>query len=359
LKTLVQVSHRLVAGAVAIAIAIVLSTPPGIAQTPTPGPRKMPARTIPVPDTVSPQMQKIIAAPLTPTWNLIPNTPEEWKAQVNAVTVAAMQGLPALREALHVKIEPMTINGVKAFMVSPDNIPPENQNRLLIHVHGGCYVSFPGESGTIEAVYMAGFGRFRIISVDYRMPPDYPYPAALDDAVTVWKAALKMADPKNMAIFGSSAGGALTLSMIHRAKQDNLPLPAAIAPGTPMSDLTGSGDTFRTNAMLDNVLVAYGANCDKRAALYTNGHDIRDPMLSPLFGDMHGFPPTILTSGTRDLLLSNTVRVHRKLRQAGVEAVLQVFEGQSHAQYNRDVNAPETREAFEEIASFFDRHLGK
>ena len=146
---------------------------------------------------------------------------------------------------------------------------------------------------------MAGFGRFRIISVDYRMPPDYPYPAALDDAVSVWKAALKMADPNNMAIFGSSAGGALTLSMIHRAKQDSLPLPAAIAPGTPMSDLTGSGDTFRTNAMLDNVLVAYGANCDKRAALYTNGRDIKDPMLSPLFGDMHGFPPTILTSGTR------------------------------------------------------------
>ena len=155
LKTLVQVSHRLVVGAVAFAIAIILSTPPGIAQTPTPGPREMPARTIPVPDTVSPQMQKIIAAPLTPTWNVIPNTPEEWKAQVNAVTVAAMQGLPGLREAPHVKIEPMTIDGVKAFMVSPDNIPPENQNRLLIHVHGGCYVSFPGESGTIEAVWRA------------------------------------------------------------------------------------------------------------------------------------------------------------------------------------------------------------
>jgi len=147
--------------------------------------------------------------------------------------------------------------------------------------------------------------------------------------------------------------------MVLRAKQDGLPLPAAIAPGTPMSDLTGSGDTFQTNAMVDNVLVAYGANCDKRASLYANGRDLKDPMLSPLFGDMHGFPPTILTSGTRDLLLSNTVRVHRKLRQAGVEAVLQVFEGQAHAQYYRDVSAPETKEAFEEIAQFFDKHLGK
>ena len=336
------------------AIALAASTS-AAAQTP----REVLARTIPVPETVSPQMQKLIAAPLTPTWNVIPTTAEEWKAQVNTVTVATLQALPALRDALHVKVEPTTIDGVKAYTVTPDAIPPENRERLLVHVHGGCFVSFPGESGTVEAVYMAGFGRFKIISVDYRMPPDHPYPAALDDAMTVWRAAAKMADPKNMAIFGSSAGGALTLSMIHRGKRDNLPLPAAIAPGTPMSDLTGSGDTFRTNAMLDNVLVAYGANCDQRAALYTNGHDIKDPMISPLFGDMHGFPPTILTSGTRDLLLSNTVRVHRKLRQAGVEAVLQVFEGQSHAQYYRDVNAPETKEAFEEIASFFDKHLGR
>jgi len=339
-----------------VAGALAISTSSAPAQMP---PREVPARTIPVPETVSPQIQKLIAVPLTPTWNVIPTTPEAWKAQVNAVTVATLQALPALREALHVTVEPATIDGVKVYMVTPVSIPPEHRDRLLVHVHGGCFVSFPGESGTVEAVYMAGFGRFKIISVDYRMPPDHPYPAALDDAMTVWRAAVKMANPKNLAIFGSSAGGALTLSMIHRAKRDNLPLPAAIAPGTPMSDLTGSGDTFRTNAMLDNVLVAYGANCDQRAALYVSGHDMKDPMLSPLFGDMHGFPPTILTSGTRDLLLSNTVRVHRKLRQAGVEAVLQVFEGQSHAQYYRDVNAPETKEAFEEIASFFDKHLGK
>ena len=321
--------------------------------------RQVPARMVPVPDTVSAQMKALIDAPLSPTWNVIPKTPEEWKAQVNTVTVATMNGLPALREALHVKVEPTTLDGVSAFIVTPETIAPENANRLLVHVHGGCYVSFPGESGTVEAIYMAGFGHIKVISVDYRMPPDHPYPAALDDAMTAWRAATKLANPKNMAIFGSSAGGALTLSMVLRAKQDGLPLPAAIAPGTPMSDLTDSGDTFRTNAMVDNVLVSPEANCDKRAALYTNGHDLKDPMVSPLFGDMHGFPPTILTTGTRDLLLSNTVRVHRKLRQAGVEAVLQVFEGQAHAQYYRDVSAPESKEAFEEIARFFDSHLGK
>jgi epsilon-lactone hydrolase len=331
---------------------------PAIAQTAS-GAREVPARSVPVPDTVSPQMQKLIGAPLTPTWNVIPKTPEEWKAQVNAGAEATMKTLPALREVLKVKVEPMTIDGVKAYMVSAVDIPPENQNRLLVHVHGGCFVSFPGESGTAEAIYLAGFGRFKVISVDYRMPPDHPYPAALDDAMTVWKAAVKMADPKNMAIFGSSAGGNLTLAMVLRAKKEGLPLPAAIAPGTPMSDLTNAGDTFQTNAILDNVLVAADASCGKRADLYTAGRDLKDPFLSPVYGDMSGFPPTILTSGTRDLLLSSTVRVHRKLRQAGVEAALQVFEGQSHAHYYRDVTAPETKEAFEEIATFFNKHLGK
>ncbi len=86
--------------------------------------------------------------------------------------------------------------------------------------------------------------------------------------------------------------------------------------------------------------------------------DLRDPMLSPVYGDMSGFPPTSLTTGTRDLLLSNTVRVHRKLRDAGVEAYLQLGEVQLHAHYIRDDTAPETKKVFQEIAWFFDKHLG-
>ncbi|MDQ8003130.1 MAG: alpha/beta hydrolase, partial [Pseudomonadota bacterium] len=95
------------------------------------------------------------------------------------------------------------------------------------------------------------------------------------------------------------------------------------------------------------------------ALLYANGRDLKDPQLSPIYGDFAGFPPAILTSGTRDLFLSNTVRTHRKLRRAGVEADLNVYEGQSHAQYGLNPDAPETREAFTDIARFFDRHLGR
>jgi monoterpene epsilon-lactone hydrolase len=345
---------RFVAGFVFVAAAIiVLSVPDTKSQTPA-EPRQIPARSVPVPTTVSPEMQALVGAPLSANWNVAPKTVEEWRT---LSAPSAGRGA-ALRERLRVKTEPLTVNGVNAFMVTPEVIAPENRNRLLVHVHGGCYVLQGGEAGTTEAIYMAGFGHFKVLSVDYRRPPDAPYPAALDDVVAVWKGALKMADASHMAVFGTSAGGALTLSMVLRVKQERLPLPAAIAPGTPMSDLTGTGDTFQTNFMIDNVLVGEG-RCDAMARLYANGHDLKDPMLSPVYGDMHGFPPTILSTGTRDLLLSNTVRVHRTLRQAGVEAELHVYEGQSHAQYMRDANAPETKEAFEEIARFFDKHLAK
>jgi monoterpene epsilon-lactone hydrolase len=242
--------------------------------------------------------------------------------------------------------------------VTPDVIPPEHRDKLLIHVHGGCYVLFPGESGTSEAIIMAGLGHFKVISVDYRMPPEGYFPAALDDAMTVYKAALKTSAPKNMAVFGTSAGGALVLEMMLQAKQQALPLPGAIAPGTPMSDVTKTGDTFYTNEMVDNVLVSRDGSCDAGTRVYAHGHDLKDPLLSPVYGDMHGFPPAILSTGTRDLLLSNTVRVHRKLREAGVDAQLEVYEGQSHGQYQFDDRVPETKEAFGEITAFFDRHLG-
>lgn len=321
-----------------------------------PQPRDVPARTLPVPETVSPQMQRIIGAPLNGHWNTWPETDEGWK---KLSAPSAGRGLPALRERFKVTSEPMTVNGVQAYLVTPQDLPAENRNRLLVHIHGGCYVLSGGESGTAEAIYMAGFGRFKVLSVDYRRPPEFKYPAALDDAVAVWKGALEMADPRSMAIFGTSAGGALTLSTVLRAKQERLALPAAIAPGTPMSDLTRTGDSFQSNHMVDNVLVAADGLCDAMARLYAGGHDLKDPMLSPVYGEMTGFPPTLLTTGTRDLLLSNTVRVHRKLRQAGVVADLHVYEGQSHAHYMRDVNAPETQEAFEEIAKFFDKHLAR
>jgi monoterpene epsilon-lactone hydrolase len=324
------------------------------------GPRTVPGRSIPLPDTVSPELRADIAAPYRlPNWNANPKSAAEWKELVASLAARVAAAQPDIREKLGVTMESVVIGGVKAFILTPKVIPAANHNRLLVHVHGGGYVYNPGEAGTQEATLMAAYGGFKVISFDYRMPPDYPYPAAMDDAMAVWKAAVKIQKPNNIAIFGTSTGGAMTLAMILRAKQEHLPLPAAIAPGSPWSDLTETGDTFKTNEWLDNIIVSYHGYLSHAASLYANGHDLKDPQLSPIYGDFHGFPPAILTSGTRDLFLSLTVLTHRKMRRAGVEAVLQVFEGMSHAQYQFDPYAPETKEVFTEIAQFFGEHLGE
>ena len=340
-----------------LALVVIMSALPAAAQTLAP--RDVPAKTVPVPDTVSPAMQAIVAQPLRANWDNPPTTPEGWRemSDGNAATVAPQ--IPAMTERMRVSVEPSTLDGVRIYTITPTDVPPQNANRLAVHVHGGCYVLNPREAVLPEAIFMAGFNRIKVIAVDYRMPPEAYFPAALDDAMTVYKAAIKMVPPANLAVFGSSAGGALTLEMMLRAKRDGLPMPGAIAPGTPMSDVTKHGDTFQTNAMVDNVLVSPDGFCHAATRFYAHGHDLADPMLSPVYGDVHGFPPTILTSGTRDLLLSNTVRMHRALRRAGVEASLQVYEAQSHAQFYRDDRIPEVKEAFEEIGQFFDQHLGK
>ena len=196
----------------------------------------MPGRSIPVPTTTSPELQATIAAPYrVPNWNANPKNAAEWKELINGLAVAGASARREVREKLGITMEPTVIGGVNAFILSPKEMPPANRTRLLVHGHGGGYVYNPGEAGTGEAALMAGYGGFKVISIDYRMPPDHPYPAAMDDAMAVWREAVKLADPRNMAIFGTSTGGGMTLAMILRAKQEGLPLPAAIAPGTPWS----------------------------------------------------------------------------------------------------------------------------
>jgi epsilon-lactone hydrolase len=323
------------------------------------GVRHLPARELPVPtDDVSPQEQQLIAAGFRPSLGHHPKDAAEWKAIIAKVGESGDKDVRELAAKLHVTLKATTVAGVPCFEITPEVVPSRNRHRLLVLVHGGAYVFGAGIGGMDEGVMLAGLGGFKVLAIDYRMPPDFPYPAAMDDAMAVWKKAVTLASPKNMAIFGSSTGGGMTLAMVLRARDEHLPLPAAIAPGTPWADLTDSGDSYKTNEWVDNVLVSAHGLLGDAARLYAGGHDLKDPMLSPIYGDFRGLPPAILTTGTRDLFLSNTVRAHRKLRRAGVEADLNVYEGQSHAQYMFDVDAPETTEAMRDIAAFFDRHLG-
>lgn len=152
------------------------------------GPRTVPGHVIPVPRTVSPELQTAIAAPYrVPAWNADPKDAAEWKALIKELADAGATARTAARERLGVTMEPTVIGGVKSFILTPKEILPENRNRLLVHVHGGGYVYNPGEAGTAEGTLMAAYSGFKVISIDYRMPPDFPYPAAMDDAMAVWR----------------------------------------------------------------------------------------------------------------------------------------------------------------------------
>ena len=305
-----------------------------------PGARTTPARVLPVPDDVDPATCRLVEGPYSSFWNIDPPSEAAWREVLSKAARAAQPREAELRRRLGVSIAPTTLGGVNAFVLTPAHIPPAHLGQVVFHIHGGGYVFGGGESGTGEAAIMAAHGGYKVIAIDYRMPPDHPYPAALDDLVAAWRALTAMTDPHRVAVEGTSTGGGLALALMLRLKAGRLPMPAAIAPGSPWSDLTKTGDSYWTNEWVDNVVVSYDRYLARAARLYANGHDLRDPELSPVYGDLGGFPPAILTAGTRDLFLSNTVRVHRKLREAGVAADLQVFEGLSHAQCNADPFAP-------------------
>jgi len=323
-----------------------------------PGPRIVPAREIPVPTTVCPQLREFIAAPYrTPVWDANPQTPAAWKELISCRAKEVVQEIQMISKQMGVTVTPEKMEGVPIFRVRPREVAPANRNRLLMNIHGGGYVFNPGEAATLESVLMAGIGKFEVVCVDYRMLPDHPFPAGLDDSFRVWKSLYSSNDPRKLGLFGTSAGGGLAAATVLRAIRENVPVPAVLGLGTPWMDLTETGDTYRTNEWLDNTLVSYRGYLGRAAKLYAGSHDPKDPLLSPIHGDFHGFPPTILTSGTRDLFLSLTVLTHRKLRQVGIRADLQVFEGMSHGQYLLNADCPEAREVFSEIARFFDEHL--
>ncbi|HEX5378659.1 MAG TPA: alpha/beta hydrolase [Phenylobacterium sp.] len=327
---------------------------------PTLTPRTVASRVLPVPGTVSPDLQRSIstlAETAGPMPGRAPKTLEQWRAMVAGSHELGLQRLGEIRALFPVEVTEHRIGGVTVREVVPADLDPAHRDRVLLHFHGGAYVIYGGESGLGEAVLGASHTRRRVLSVDYRMPPDHPFPAALDDAVAVWRELVQSHAPGSVGVFGTSAGGGLILAMALKLKALGLPLPGALAPSTPWSDLAGESDSYRVNAGVDGVLPFYEGVLEACARLYADGRSLADPLISPVHGDLAGFPPTLLTTGTRDILLSDTVRVYRRLRDAGVEARLEVYEAMSHAQYSSAFTSPESTSVFRDIGRWFDRWL--
>ncbi|KQS02317.1 hypothetical protein ASG11_16275 [Sphingomonas sp. Leaf357] len=222
-------------------------------------------------------------------------------------------------------------------------------DRLLINFHGGGFVV---DSGSLtESIPIAGLTGVAVATVDYRLAPEHPFPAAVDDALAVYRDALTRYAPSAIGVFGTSAGAILTLQLLARAKAEGLPMPAAAGLFSGAGDLSVVGDceaylpSLSDGRPSTDILASYCAETPRG-----------DALLSPIRGDLTGLPPMLLMASTRDQLLSHTLIVDRALRAAGVPVDLRVYEGMMHA-FWAWIECPETDTALAAQADFFVRHL--
>lgn len=308
-------------------------------------------RVVPVPQTLSPEAQKSVGRQVSDAANQ--QTLAERRSGTDAWQARAGAAMKAVYPAI---VSESTIAGVPVRVVTPLEVPAAKRDRVLINVHGG---GFNVDSGSLtESIPMANLTQTKVVSVLYRMAPEHPFPAAVDDTVAVYKELLKSYKPQDMALYGTSAGAILTVEVAARLKQLGLPLPGALGVFSGMGDFSRQGDSWSLYA-----LNGFSGHLDppvpgeKHDAEYVGSTDPRDPVLSPLFADVHGFPPTLFITSTRDLLLSGTTILQRHFYESGVDSPMVVFEGLPHSFWN-DVSLPESREAFKVMAEFMDEHVG-
>jgi monoterpene epsilon-lactone hydrolase len=256
-----------------------------------------------------------------------------------------------------VKVEAKNIAGVQTDIITPIDAPDANTKRVLINLHGGGFISDSGS--LIEGIPIAYLTKIRIVSVYYRLAPENPFPAAVEDVVAVYKELLKTYQPRSIGIFGTSAGAILTGEVAVKLKQSGLPLPAALGMFSTLADFSRPSDSqqlFALNGFSGDIAPQTADHPhDER---YVGKSDPKDPVLSPLYADLHGFPPCLLVTSTRDLLLSNTSIFHRALLRANVNAQLVVFEALPHAFWYH-FQLPETKEALQIMAKFLNENVGK
>jgi epsilon-lactone hydrolase len=310
------------------------------------------SRVVPMPATISLEAQKWLQS-LTDN-NLAPESLEQRRKHTDEWRKF---GTDEARKYYPANVEETITAGIRTDIITPLEMPAKNRSRVLINLHGG---GFNADSGSlIEGVPISNLAKIKVVSVYYRLAPENPFPAAVDDAITVYKELLKTCKPHNIGIFGTSAGAILTFEVAVRLKQLGLPLPGALGGFSLLADFSRAGDSrqlFTLNG-LPGAMQPVGSN-NLPDDQYVGKTGRKDPMLSPLFADLHGMPPSLLLTSTRDMLLSDTAIFHRALLRAGNDSRLVVFEALPHAFWYH-FQLPETKEALATIASFFDEKIGR
>lgn len=308
---------------------------------------RIPEQSIPVPRSVSPQGQAWLAA--AAQRQAAQRGDRDGVDQIQSGAEAALQFLRPMAQGFKGSVDTIDLSsGAKLYRVTPEGRSGRLAEVAYFDVHGGGFVTGGGEMCLLLAKLRAMDYGAEVYSVDYRLAPEHPFPAAVDDCIEAYRRMLEQRSASTVVVGGSSAGANIAAGSLLRARDEGLDLPLALLLQTPLVDMTYSGDSFRTNRYLDVTIGGASAGPD----FYAGDSNPLNPYLSPLFGDFSkGWPPTLLTTGTRDLLLSDTVRMHRALRKAGIRAELHVSEASPHGGF-MGANAPEEAEIMAECRRF-------
>jgi monoterpene epsilon-lactone hydrolase len=238
-------------------------------------------------------------------------------------------------------------------------IPPSVSNgRVVLYLHGGSYVAGSINSHRSLVANIAIAAKARALVVDYRLAPEHPHPAAVEDAVTAYKWLIdNQVDPRHIAVAGDSAGGGLALALLVSLRDGNIPLPAAGVCLSPWTDLAFTGLSWKGKAAVDLIIYAYKELAFAR--MYLGGLDAETPLASPLYADLKGLPPLLVQVGTDEVLLSDSTRLVDRAKQAGVDAVIDEWEKMQHVWQFAASFIPEGRRAIERIGEFIDRNCGR
>jgi acetyl esterase/lipase len=302
----------------------------------------LPAREVPPPLSISAQARAaLVAGALRPSMST-PGADDVagWRANIDAVNAFMDPFVAQISATPNIAVEVRRVGEIDVYVASRTDLTSAERRKAHLHVHGGAWIYGGGPRVVIPAVVNALHYGGVVFAADFRLPPQHPFPAPLADCLNVLRYVFDHYAPGAVLVSGDSSGANLAAGLMHMARDNGAPQPGALLLNTVPTDLTGAGDSLVTNRGIDVVL---GNGVGAARELYLGGADPRHAYASPLFGDhSRGFPPTYIRTGTRDLLLSDSVRMHAVLRKSGVEAALYVGEAMPHGGFA--LLGPETPE---------------
>jgi epsilon-lactone hydrolase len=291
-----------------------------------------------------------------------------YNSQLSTITLTSlsMDSINELRSTadfvLHEKLKDLNFEvketktkhcGISSVRVSTGNT--SNASRILLFLHGGAYVFGSSYSNAVIPALMSKEMALPVLSINYRLAPESPFPGAIKDVITCYEGLLKLGfRSTHIALFGDSAGAGLALASTLEMRSKGLPLPAVLGLFSPWVDLSEKGDSRAFAGQFDPLLSTQAL--DLFAGLYAGKQDRETPLLSPIYAELWGMPPMIIHAGSRDLLLSDAIRLARKVRMNGGKVELDIWDGMWHV-WQLTPELDETRESIVRMAQFFEKYL--